>query len=222
MRWTKMKPDRDYVDFIQGRFAGQDVHIVASGPSLYGFDYRYFFDKTVIAVNHAYKLTPHDFCVFIDSGFREVESPGVLSETYCVTPKGSPGGQVQFNWSKYFSPDPKAGVYSLRGKSSGIAALSIALQGGAKMVYLHGYDYRFLSPTDMQSVADYSKAAPPKNCYYGHSTSGLFSHRKDDVAHKHLFESKIEYFRPFPIDRVVNCSPWSAIPYFVKRGINEL
>lgn len=213
-----------YPDFIKGRFAGGDVHVIASGPSLYGFDYSFFKNKTVIAVNHAWKVSNHKFVVFMDRHFAVTESPGVTEQTVCLTRKLPNIKSIQFNDTRIFTYDPEHGVYCRQ--SSGVSALTVAVQSGASKIFLWGFDSRFFSPEEMRDVAKYNGAEiMPGNKYYGHSTADDFLHTREDVKHKHIYRNMIELFNAFPHEvrsRVVNMSPWSAIEVFKKESLREL
>ena len=74
-----------YPEFIRNKFEGEEVHVVASGPSLVGFDYKRLNGKNVIAVNHAFKKVRHSFCIFTDKGFANRESPDVITKSVCVS-----------------------------------------------------------------------------------------------------------------------------------------
>lgn len=197
----KASTTRRYLDFITGRFSGRDVHIVASGPSLAGFDYSYFQDKTVIAVNHSYKKTPFDFKVFSDRSFVRKEDPASIDNGFSLCPAKAHGETdkvINFAYSSQYQEEPGP-VYGMG--SSGLVALTIALQGGASRVFLWGYDYTF-QVKDGQTVH--------------HATQGEFMHRVTQPAQKVIYETVIPRFRVYPANRVFNMSPESAIPYFPK------
>lgn len=212
-----------YADFINRKFYTQDVHIVASGPSLYGFDYRKLDGLNVIAVNHAYKMCRPIFTVAVDVGFIQQEDPEAPNRTkmVCRKLKNYPG--IPFEASKEFSLDPEGGVYTI--KSSGASAVTIALQAGAKNVFLYGFDCQFFDQDTMREVIEFNGTQCPNKLLpekMGHATSGMFKHRKDIFSHNEredhekIFKRTIKYFEVFPREKIFNMSKWSAIPYFEK------
>lgn len=206
----------NYPEFITDRYRDQVVHVVGSGPSLTAFDYSYFRGRNVIAVNHAYKLTPHDFCVFIDRDFPTREDPEIFKKTWTVSRHDIPGVRTGFKMSKTFSLDPAAGVYPQKVKSAGASALTIALQAGPARIYLWGFDCRFLSPAEVRRACTLNgaPAAIVPDQPRGHSTSNVFPHRRDTPEHEGSFTNTVQVFEPFPRDRVFNCSEFSALPFF--------
>jgi len=219
-----------YPDFIKDRYKNKDVHIVASGPSLIGFDYSYFNDKNVIAVNHAYKLVKNDFVVFLDSHFAARESPEVLTSgntLVCSRSAHVPFDQCYaFKAVNRFQLDPNEGVYSPR--SSGLAALTIAIQGSAKNIYLWGFDYRFFSFPEIVEAANSNGADKATKDFiknlkkekYGHATTGKFKHSQDEAYHEIIFKDIVKLFEIYPRHNIFNMSKYSAIPFF-ERKIKE-
>ncbi len=147
------KPARvlKYPEFIKDMFKGEEVHVVGSGPSLVGFDYSRLKGKRVIAINHAYKLVDHEFCLFTDKGFARRESPDVIEKTTCLSIFDADyPGHIVFEYAdgnngraNKFQLDPSLGVWHR--SSSGSIGLCAALQGGATKVYIYGFDCRFFS-----------------------------------------------------------------------------
>jgi len=190
----------NYKDFITNRYSGKDVYVVASGPSLYDFDYSKLGDKIVIAVNHAYKLVDADCVVFNDKSFLERECPEVIEHKNCLSRFHKNKPIIPITFSNRFSYNIADGVYT--GKSSGAAALTVALQGGASKVYLLGFDYCSMIINDK---------------YYLHSTDDKFNHRHKTNKSEYIFRSVINLFKQFPEDKIINCSNISKLPYF-ERG----
>ena len=203
-----------YPDFIKDRFKNQEVHVVASGPSLIGFDYNRLKGKKVIAINHAYKLVDHDFCVFTDKGFCLREDPEVLKKTVCVS-RYNPDALsiIAFQYAKNFTMDPADGVWHRR--SSGSIGVCTALQGGASKVFMYGIDCKFLSPQEAnQAAAINGGNVKVFKHIYGHSTTGIFNHPRDEEKDELTFSDNIKFFAAFPKDKIINMSAFSAIPYF--------
>ncbi len=212
-----------YPDFISNRFTGKEVHVVASGPSLLGFDYSQLKGKTVIAVNYAYKFVEHDFVVYVDKGFPK-EALGITEETTCLSrPQRTFPPTVGLKILSHFTMDPKVGVYGgIHQRSSGVAALCIALQGGAEHVYIYGMDCKFFSREEALAAARFNGA--PESIVtldrYGHSTSGVIPHKRDDEDADAIFQLTAKLFNVFPRDKVTNQSPFSLITKFKKPIIN--
>lgn len=222
-----------YSDYISNRFSWQDVHVVASGPSLIGFDYSRFNGCNVIAVNHVHKLIDfnqaHGFVVFNDNQFL-VEDPDFLQlgcPVVCAEQVIIPDERVdaKFKFADRFGFDSESGVFGR--SSSGIAALSIALQSGAGRIFLWGFDYRFLNKLELLKAARMNNASDgifeqilDGGDYQGHSTSGVFKHSMDSINDEFCFIQTTKYFSEF-IDyhNIVNMSPFSAIPdSYIGRG----
>lgn len=186
-----------YEDFITGRYAGKVVHVVASGPSLRGFDYSKLSGKTIIAVNHAYKEVPNfDVKVGLDKTFFTREDPQAIGRGWTIAPPHAVRDHTQvinFRMTAHFDINPGP-VYSYG--SSGLAALTVALQGGAERVVLWGFDYCFLDGVH-------------------HSTQGKYVHSQGD-GHEHVFSAQVSKFIVFPAEKIVNASLNSGIPYFEK------
>ena len=213
-----------YPDFIRDRFKDEEVHVIGSGPSLYGFDYSKLAGCRIITVNHAYKLIRPEFNVFLDSNFYNREDPQVWDNVMCMTrerhilvdrPQTS-RDHVLFKRATFYSDNPDTGVYSP--SLSGSCALTAALHSGARLVRIYGFDCTVFDAAMMREVAENAGVDPPPERPYVHSTSGKFNHMRDDVKDRKIFEDKIKLFSKYPTDRVVNMSPWSAIPYFRKEA----
>lgn len=200
-----------YPHWISNRLNGQDVHIVASGPSLSNFDYSYFDDKNVITTNHSYKKVKKSLWnVSVDRGFIAEEDAQAPLNTILLSRADPRYPQIiDFEFSEKLTNNPHDGVYTR--KHSGAAAITTALHAGANMIYLWGFDCCYIE----------GKA---------HSTENEFNHRKtepeknarDADFHKSyaaILSRKIPYYSVFPMDKIINMSLKSAIPYFEKRSI---
>lgn len=221
-----------YPLMIHGRYEGQDVHLVASGPSMVGFDYNFFNDKIVIAVNHACKLVKNDFVVYNDSNFILRESPEILETSQRIV--CARNAKTHYERAYWFMPinkftlDPAEGVYCAR--SSGLSALTVALQGQAKRIFLWGFDYRFLTLADAvkaatlngASIDTVDKIVKSNRIYYGHSTSGQFFHRQDDPNHEMIFNDVVNLFSVYPRENIFNMSEFSALPFFEKKSLSDI
>lgn len=191
----------NYVEFITGKFTGKTVHIVGSGPSLTGFDYRRLSGKTIIPVNHAYKkVSGYAFKVAIDANFFNREDAEAIGRGLTLSPAHAAKGPgvINFRMASHFSTEPGP-VYAYG--SSGLAALSMALQGDAARVVLWGLDYTFINGRH-------------------HATQGEFLHSQGE-GREHIFSAQASKFAVFPAEKIVNASAGSAITYFQKVSIED-
>jgi hypothetical protein len=188
---------KTYPEFIQNLFTGKEVHIVASGPSLHNHDLSYLKDKTVIAINHAYKTVACKYVVFNDANFLREDNNEILKTdkvVFCgVQSKISGNNIYSYRPSNRFSLFSHNGVYSSR--SSGLSALTIALQGNADKIYLHGYDYKFINGKH-------------------HSTGDKYNHTVNQLRFEKVYSDIVELFNVFPREKIVNMSAISAIKAF--------
>lgn len=190
-----------YVEFITGRHTGKTVHVVGSGPSLAGFDYSRLSGKAIIAINHAYKEVPtFDFKVALDRGFFTREDPQAVGRGFTLAPAHAERHPqvINFRMASHFSTEPGP-VYAYG--SSGLAALTMALQAGAERVVLWGYDYRHADGVH-------------------HATQGKYKHSQGE-GREHILTAQVSKFAVFPVDKIVNASADSALPYFRKVSIDE-
>lgn len=214
----------NYADYIKDRFTGQDVHVVGSGPSLYGFDYRKFAGKIVIATNHAYRclnaarvecyvvINDVNFYLREDKG-RVLQTPGVrvLAAKQTQIPAGN--NVILYDFNREFSFDSASGVYGR--EVAGATALCIALQGGAKRVFLWGLDSRLLKDEELRIAANKNGTRPPADKkFLIHATDGMFDHSVTEEKYAHLYTDKTHIFDQFPDDRVFNMSRFSIIKRF--------
>ena len=208
-----------YPEYIRNRFKNKEDHIVASGPSLIGFDYSKLKGKKVIAVNNAYRKVDAEYCVFVDRTFIDNEAPEVVKDVVCVSRKIIDYPHIKdFKFSDRFQMDPEKGVYNRR--SSGVSAITTALQGGAKKIYLYGFDCKAWTAKEAEQIARLNgdKNFKPKKEHYVHSTSDEYNQQSDELKNIHVFEQTIKLFNAFPRDMIINMSPVSAILCFKKRS----
>jgi hypothetical protein len=150
-----------YAHWIKDRLKGQTVHVVASGPSLKGFDYLPLSPYPTIAVNHSYKCVPWAlWTVAGDRKFAEVEDVAAHKSTTLLCRNETLPGVVLFESISWFSLNPHDGLYSK--KLSGSLALMSAVHAGASKIYLWGHDL----------------CAPSIDA--AHATTGFFNHRMDE------------------------------------------
>lgn len=190
-----------YVEFITGRYAGKTVHVVGSGPSLTGFDYSRLRGKVIIPINHAYKQVPQfDIKVAIDGNFFTREDKEAINAGLSLCPAHACRDPrvINFRMASHFSLEPGP-VYAYG--SSGLAAVTVALQGGAEKVVLWGLDY----------------------CYDNgrhHATQGLYNHSQGE-GREHIYGAQVSKFAVFPADKILNASPISRLECFQKVSIDD-
>jgi len=184
-----------YPGWIAGRLDGQEVHIVASGPSLRDYDYSKLDGKNVIAVNHAYKMVKHLWTVAVDRAFVQHEDPRAPYETTLLCRYYSPHPIIDFKYNTEFSLDPQKGVYCR--KCSGVAAVTTAIHAGADHIYLYGFDCRFSGG-------------------FSHSTEGQFKHRRTKPQDEGIFKKHVRLYAEFPAEKITNMNIHSAITHFEK------
>ena len=220
-----------YPEFITNRFSGLDIHIVGSGASLVGFDYSFFDNKNVIAINHAYKMTKSDYLVFNDSHFINENGGKLEYSGHVLCPKriqydGS--SKIEFDLVNTFYSDPLKGVYIWR--SSALSAITIALQGNASRIFLWGVDCRFFSKNEIikivkentvnQDVIRHIEGS--ERLIWTHSTDDKFNHTMNKPRDEKIFNDVVNNFGVFPKDKIFNMSYYSAITFFQKTRINEI
>jgi len=204
-----------YENFITDKYKDQDVHIVASGASLFGFDYSKI-TGNIITVNHSHKSINSDYTVFIDKSFPIREDSSVLKKTCISRYNADFPNIIDTKFINYFSYKISDGCYS--GNSSGIAAITTALQAGAKKVFLHGFDSRGFNRDEMIEICEYNNYDTLNivHDYYLHSTQGFFNHSKNLESNEIIFRNMIEKFSLLPKEKIFNCSQFSAIPFFER------
>ena len=191
----------NYIEFIKRRYVGQTVHVVGSGPSLQGFDYSRLTGKTIIAINHAYKEVPQfDVKVALDRTFFTREDTEAIGRGWTIAPHHAAKDSrvINFRMAAHYSDEPGP-VYAYG--SSGLAAVTIALQGGAERVVLWGLDYCFVDGVH-------------------HATQGKYKHSQGD-GREHVFQAQVSKFAAFPVEKIVNASSISGIQIFRKVSVDE-
>lgn len=191
----------EYLKFITGRYVGKAVHIVGSGPSLAGFDYSLLQGKIILAINHASREVPNfDAKIVLDANHITRENPDALRSfpLLCSTHATDDARAIRFRMASHFDDQPGP-VYAYG--SSGLAAVSIALQGGADRVILWGLDYCFKDGRH-------------------HATQDKYTHRQGE-GREHVFASQVSKFAVFPAEKIFNASEISALPYFKKLSVAD-
>lgn len=186
-------------EFLTDFFKDEEVFVVASGPSLTGFDFTRLKSKKVVAINRAAEHVKPDLAVYVDRSMRQffldlkLDCP-VLTSNFAGVPPGHFSVWVDL-WK---IPGPEYNnVSQLYGFCSSTAVgISAALVAGAKTVYVLGLDL----------YGGY---------FYGDST-----------PQKRQLENQRKFFLKFwsysKTDRVINLNPESRVNVFKKQLVNEV
>lgn len=204
-------------------YSGKSVFVVGSGPSLTGFDFSQLIGREVIAVNHAYKLTPHQVHTFYDQTFlTEAAKDGydyTKHPAHILASKSS--GCVEsenvtiYRRSNMVSRKIEQGLYC--GYSSAQAAVNFALIMGARAVYLLGVDCKYLSESEVRHCADLNgnpAAADDvlRGMDFAHHVSQQTTAHSITVKEKEKkYTNMAPQFSLFAGYPVYNCSPCSAL-----------
>lgn len=198
-----------------GIYKNEDVYILGSGTSLLWFDFKRLKNNPVIAINHSYKIHKPNVLIFNDAYFLKVEEklenivasniPSLASQNTYLKETD----QIKiFNFSNVITDNILAGLYGRMG--TGFTALSLALISGAKRIFLVGYDYRGYTAGEVEKIT----GQKPDKEYFLHGTNG--NHHLQNEKDSKLFTVKLKHFEPFQkySNKIYNCNPYSAIPYF--------
>lgn len=193
-------------DWIRGYFSGKDVFIIGGGPSLYGFDFSRLNGKHVIAVNHSYRYCTPNVLVFLDSKFlKEARDRG--DDPYLMPWKiiagPSSGMKSRDNCTiVQMAQRPSNNPASLYGRAqSGLVAINAAIIGGARKIYLLGFDAKFRDGL-------------------GHFYSKEWAHTMDNKEEKYTRMARnYDAFKAYK--NIFNCCPDSRLGAFPKITIDE-
>lgn len=200
---TKFDPQR--CEWIKNHFKGDDVFIVGGGFSLYNFDFERLNGKRVIAINHAYRYCQCEVLVFLDSRFRkEVEESfghDIYTFPFKIIAGPSSGMKNKDNCTIIqLSHKPTNNPASLFGRAqSGLIAINTALVGGARFIYLMGFD----GGTAGKHFYSYE---------WPHSQDGKPKQYQKMIRH---YEQYGRY------ENIINLNPDSEFPMFKKKKIEE-
>lgn len=198
-----MKPDLK--KFLVSRFEGQSVYIVGGGPSLAGFDFSVLDSELTIAVNHSYEYCSPDLIVYIDNHFLKMLSKKGTRFDQLPAPvlkdKRGPAPGDCYEAHAVLHPKDVSDT-SIYGKiSSGAFAISAALLGGAKRVYLLGFDCH---------------ADGGVHFYDGDWASRGLEHPAFARRYENMMRA-FDLFEGYGAERVTNLSPTSKISVFEKQ-----
>jgi len=213
------------IEFLKTIFGGQDVFIIAGGPSLEGFDFSRLDDKKTIAINHSYEyLKKPDLLCFMDSKFylalsrkghkvQDFNFPVLAGPSaWSLFPNGTPPPNVTNinNTIKDPKDNSATNLFTKRnsGGSSAALGISAALWAGARKIYLLGVDLYFKG----RSKHFYSKDFEEKGYW------------QEDPSEMIRLDRTLDTFKAFENfkDRIINLSLKSKVDTFTKKNINEV
>jgi hypothetical protein len=205
--WTK----------INGLLGGKDLFIVASGPSLKGFDFSRLKNRFTLAVNHtiehysdAWGLIFSDKIFLHKTSFDLEKYKGYIfcSERCAGTPPITE--MMESNRENLFVYDDRRDEPVLNAKkglyhptSTGLGAINLGLQMRAGKIYLMGYDFKTDETGNKHFYPD-------------------LDHHKKYSFDKYLL--KIKKFNMFAkySHKIVNLNPDSAIEVFQYMNVEDV
>jgi len=123
-----------------------DCFVIASGPSLLGFDFSRLPDVTRIGANKSAWLADCDIMVTLDRHFPrkcKAEIEAFQGEKVFAVSRDDTRYHDDTTYVKRERGDGFASEGALRGYDSGFAALNLAWQRGYKSIGLLGFDYKW-------------------------------------------------------------------------------
>lgn len=211
------------MSWLPGLFDGEDVFVVAAGPSLKGFDFDRLRGRRTIAVNHAIRYMPYaDIACFIDRAFdaelkkyfnvdiSKRDGYVVTSQLGGLTPENNVGViEVTGNPSDY-------SLYKVYGQySSGIMAIQLARLGGAARIYLLGVDCGWVGNDDHFHSED------DKKTDYRHVKSYTGDKQKD-LSRSNTYVNMKDHFERLNYDNIIDCSVNGRLSKWKKQSIDEV
>lgn len=213
-------------------FNGKRVFVLGSGASLTGFDFDRLKGEKVVAINHSYKLAPHDVHCFYDSTFLE-EARGQFewknSKAHILA--GRNAGPVAsesvtlFRRANFVTKQFRDGLYM--GYSSALPAVNAALIWGASEVYLLGVDCRFLSADEVRAAAKKNGDAKAADALlavdaFGHHVTQTTSRHTQGRADKESkYTNMAAQFNAFAALPVFNLSAFSNLT-IQRRNVDDV
>ena len=202
MKWT-----------ITKEWDGQDAFILGGGPSLKGFEWSLLKGRNTIGCNSAYIHGPDvsKLCLFSDNDWFEVNHEDLLHYhslggrpvTHCEhVSQTLPWLLWLPRQMKYLRDDST--IYHGYGGNSGSAAIHLALQMGARRVFLLGFDGKL---GDAGESNWHTRTIEPPNAKV---------YLKFNEAWEFIAST---YQMVFPGAEIYNCNPNSTIKEFVKTDI---
>ena len=189
--------------FLDGFFQGETVFVVASGPSLKGFDFGLLNGERVIAVNKAAQFVKPSLAVYVDKsmeGFmlgQNLDCP-VITANYGGCPKQFYSVWVDARTDGQIRGPAQNDFNHLYGFGSSTAvAISAALVGGAAQVYVLGLDLE----------GGYF--------YTGSESPALRDMRNQEIFFRRFAEWSLT-------ERVINLNPDSRVEVFKKQSLEVI
>jgi hypothetical protein len=131
---------------VTPEWINEDVHIIGGGSSLLGFDFSKLESKRVIGCNDAFNLGPQvvDVCLFGDTSWWQKNKWELEKFKGRVASVSTGTVNFQLPWMLQLTRAETPGLHRppLLGwnYSTGAAAINLALQLGARRVFLLGFD----------------------------------------------------------------------------------
>lgn len=195
------------------------IVIIGGGTSLKGFDFNRLNKEFTIAVNHTIEFYPQATCLLFGdkiflhkydkTKFNFDDYKGLIfARDTCKSSKPFQDWDLEEKENVYFfeglrdepSMNPRKGLF--HPTSSGFLAMNLALQMGARKIYLLGFDY-YKENEQMHFFKDHEH------------------HIKYDSDRLERKLVKIPYFEKYR-NRFINCSPKSKIDIFEKKHWSEI
>ena len=126
---------------------GEHCYVIASGPSLIGFDFDELPDGYRIGANRSGWLAECDALVTVDRNFHRREQERLEAfegEVHvCITDNALHIPGVTYWEFEHNAPGLALGQGRLTGSNSGFAALNLAVQKGFTDIALLGFDFKW-------------------------------------------------------------------------------
>ena len=123
-------------------------YVIASGPSLIGFDFDALPSGDRIGANRSAWLADCDMLVTVDKNFHRKEADRIRSfgsRAYiAISDRQDPHPEANYWTYAPGLPGLALAPHTLAGSNSGFAALNLAVQLGYTEIALLGFDYRWV------------------------------------------------------------------------------
>lgn len=200
-----------------------DIYIVGSGASLYGFDFEKLRNKTTITVNHAYDYVPEfDYCVFLDRYFlKELsdEQKERLKQNASKFWNPIRHGEKNELGINFFRPTRNhtgnfGEVWGL--KQSGLAAISFALSLNPSHIYLLGMDCDILTEDEFRECCIKNGVEYPGRMVHFSDKDRCHRYREINKKSLSIFRDKADFYYEFSKykHKITNLSKFSRIKAF--------
>jgi hypothetical protein len=207
---------------LKNKLSGQEVFIIGGGYSVKGVNIDFLKDKLTIGINDSYKILPNATALYwsdnswLGRHIDQIEKhPCPLRFNARHNGQGMVNADIETSGNATvllrtsvmgFDPNPD----NVAGNNGGAHALNLAINMGAKKIYLVGYDMRDnpLKRTETHWHNNHKLAVRP-DIYTNQFIPAIVALDKE--------------VRRLGIDvEIINCSPTSAIQCFKKDRIREL